>query len=116
MFFFPFPHTDQTKAKLRPAVLVARVPGDYDDWLICMISTQLHHEVKGFDEIIQQNDLDFSASGLKTDSLLRLARLAVVESNLLMGSIGSISSERMDKISKKIAKWIYSGEDKPIEA
>lgn len=36
-----FPQVDLTLGKPRPVLLVASVPGGYDDWLVCMISTQL---------------------------------------------------------------------------
>ena len=103
---FPFPYTDQTTSKLRPALLLGKVPGDFDDWLICMISSQLRQEIKGFDEIIQESDPDFPSSGLKTISLMRLGRLAVVDGGLLAGTIGAISPERLVGIKKRISAWI----------
>lgn len=62
---FRFPQTDLEAGKLRPALLVARLPGEYDDWLICMISSHTHHYVIGFDELIQEDEVDFVQSGLK---------------------------------------------------
>jgi mRNA interferase MazF len=38
---FRFPQTNQTAGKLRPALIIRKVPGPHDDWLICMISSQL---------------------------------------------------------------------------
>ena len=35
---FRFPQTDLEEGKLRPALLLGKLPGNYDDWLICMIS------------------------------------------------------------------------------
>lgn len=35
-----FPGTDLSVGKLRPVVLIAPTPGPYDDWLVCMVSTQ----------------------------------------------------------------------------
>lgn len=61
---FPFPHTDFGQGKQRPALLLGRLPGDYDDWLICMISSQLRHCEPGFDELVQEKDDDFAESGL----------------------------------------------------
>lgn len=46
---FRFPHTDLQEGKLRPTLLVAKVPGRFDDWLACAISTQLHQQVPDFD-------------------------------------------------------------------
>jgi mRNA interferase MazF len=68
---FKFPQTDLEQGKLRPALLISKLLGDYDDWLICMISSQTHHYISDFDEIVQEDDPDFTESGLK--SVLRLA-------------------------------------------
>ena len=43
---FRFPQTDLEEGKLRPALLLGKLPGNYDDWLICMISSQLHHHCR----------------------------------------------------------------------
>lgn len=68
---FRYPRTDQQSGKLRPALIVRKLPGRYEDWLICMISSQLSHEIAGFDEIITPDDQDFKDSGLKLTSLIR---------------------------------------------
>jgi len=49
---FRFPQTDLTEGKLRPALLLGKLPGEYDDWLICMISSQIRHYLAGFDEVV----------------------------------------------------------------
>jgi mRNA interferase MazF len=36
---FQFPQTSLEEGKFRPAFLLGKLPGDYDDWLICMISS-----------------------------------------------------------------------------
>ncbi len=36
---FRFPQTDQQAGKLRPALVVRKLPGRYEDWLISMISS-----------------------------------------------------------------------------
>jgi len=76
---FRFPQTNQTTGKLRPALVIRKVPGPHNDWLICMIASQLSQEVRDFDEIISEKDHDFILSGLKQNSLIRIGRLAVVD-------------------------------------
>ena len=49
---FKFPQTDQQEGKLRPALVLRKMPGQYDDWLICMISSKLHHKIQEIDEVI----------------------------------------------------------------
>jgi mRNA interferase MazF len=105
---FRFPQTDLEAGKLRPALLLGRLPGEYDDWLICMISSQTRHYVPGFDQIIQESDRDFKASGLKVPSVIRAGRLAVVEGDILLGAIGQICLERLQQIKSSLAEWITS--------
>lgn len=105
---FKLPQTDQLDAKLRPALLIGRLPGQFGDWLICMISSQLRHYVEGFDEIIHQDATDFSASGLKATSVVRVGRLAVVDESILVGSIGKIAPERLRRIKSGLANWLMS--------
>ena len=49
---FKFPYTDQMEGKLRPALVIRKVPGPHDDWLSCMISSQLSQGIDGFDEFL----------------------------------------------------------------
>ena len=101
-----FPTVALTQGKPRPVLLLSPVPSSYDDWLVCMISTQLQQTVYEFDEIINTGDLDFPSSGLKAASVIRVARLAVTPADLLIGAVGEISPERLLRIRHKIAEWI----------
>ena len=103
---FRFPQTDLEEGKLRPALLLGRLPGEYDDWLICMISSQTRQYIAGFDEIIQEDDVDFGESGLKVTSVIRVGRLAVVSGEILIGALGQVSSERLSRIKNHLADWL----------
>ncbi|MDP2170317.1 MAG: type II toxin-antitoxin system PemK/MazF family toxin [Rhodocyclaceae bacterium] len=101
----PFPHTNLSGAKLRP-VLMLRPASRYGDWLVCMVSSRLEQAEADFDEVLTPADADFAASGLKAPSVLRLARLAVLDGTLLAGSIGIIGDERLAQIRRRLAEWI----------
>jgi mRNA interferase MazF len=103
---FRFPQTDLEEGKLRPALLLGKLPGEYDDWLICMISSQTRQCIAGFDEIVQEDDADFGASGLKVTSVIRVGRLAVVSGEILIGAIGQVSSERLSRVKKHLSDWL----------
>ncbi len=103
---FRFPQTDQTIGKLRPALVIRRLPGPHNDWLICMVSSHLDQKVPDFDEIITPDDLDFKESGLKVPSLIRIGRLAVVDADILLGKLGQIDTQRLLRIKQKISRWI----------
>jgi len=91
---FKFPHTDHTDGKLRPALVIRQLPGEYNDWLICMISSQLDQKIPNFDEMISPEDSDFQQSGLKLPSIIRISRLAVASEDILIGKLGEVGSRR----------------------
>ena len=103
---FRFPQTDLENGKLRPALLISKLPGKYKDWLICMISTRKHQFHKDLDFIINEKSPEFQSSGLKSESVIRSGRLAVVNEDILVGSIGNISIKFLTDIRIKISKWI----------
>lgn len=105
---FKFPQTDQKEAKLRPALVLGKLPGKFNDWLICMISSQLHQEIPELDEIINLEEPEFQQTGLKQSSLIRVSRLAVVSEEILIGKLGVIDTNRLIKIKTNLAKWIQS--------
>lgn len=85
-----------------------RQASKFDDWLVCMVSSQMQQAETSLDEILTPADLDFSNSGLKVPSVLRLSRLAVLDGSLLLGSIGAISEERLMNVRQRLAKWVAS--------
>jgi len=103
---FRFPQTDFEEGKLRPALLLGKLPGEYDDWLICMVSSQTRQYISGFDEVIEDSSKDFKQSGLKVTSVIRVGRLAVVSGDILLGAIGEISSERLNRVKNNLSNWL----------
>ena len=87
--------------KNRPAVCLREMP-PYGDLHVCGVSTQLHQQVKGFDETITSGDSDFAASGL----LVRLGFLTVLSRKNIVGSIGAISSDRRERLLKTLSKHL----------
>ena len=100
----PIPQADG-QIKNRPALFLRELP-PFNDALVCGISTQLHQQVPGFDELIITQDDDFTDSGLIADSLIRLGFLAVVPRSKLAGSIGSISTNRHKRLLKNLSDYL----------
>jgi mRNA interferase MazF len=102
-----FPQADG-QVKVRPALILRRMPR-FGDLLICGISTQLHYAVANFDEVIEPADADFSASGLKAPSLLRLGFLAVLPAGKSLGRIGSVADERRQRLVGNLCRHLVGG-------
>jgi mRNA interferase MazF len=103
---FKFPQTDLTTGKLRPALLLKQIDNRFGDWLTCMISTKTGQETLDLDNIIEATDLDFIESGLKSSSVFRVTRLAVISDDIPIGIVGAISLARLTKIKQNLAYWI----------
>ncbi len=101
-----FPHTDHTDGKLRPALVLRQLPGEYNDWLICMISSQIDQKIPNFDEMISPEDSDFQQSGLKLPSIIRVSRLAVASGDIFIGKLGEVDFQRLGRIKQMLSHWI----------
>ena len=93
------------QVKNRPAIILRTMP-PYGDFLVCGVSTQLHHEVAGFDDLVRPGDTDFAASGLKAASLIRLGFLAVLPAGSLLGAIGTIDEARHVRLLDRLASHL----------
>ncbi len=100
----PVPQADGV-VKNRPAVVLREMP-PFRDLLVCGVSTQLHQEAKGFDEVISPSDGDFGTSGLLAASLIRLGFLAVLPRKNIVGSIGSISNSRHESLLRTLSGYL----------
>ncbi len=100
----PLPQSDGI-VKNRPVLLLRKMPV-FSDFLVCGISTQLHQEIKNFDERMKLSDTDFLTSGLKAPSIIRLSFLAVLPAHKTLGAIGFISSERHQRLLNNLSDYL----------
>ena len=100
----PLPQADG-QVKNRPAVILRGMP-PCGDFLVCGVSTQLHHEVVGFDDPIRLGGTDFTTSGLKAPSLIRSGFLAVLPASSLLGAIGSIDKARHARLLERLSNHL----------
>jgi mRNA interferase MazF len=100
----PLPQADG-QIKNRPAIILREMP-PYGNFLVCDVSTQLHHEVAGFDDPIRPGDADFATSGLKAPSLIRLGFLAVLPASSLLGAIGSVEKVRHVRLLERLSNHL----------
>jgi mRNA interferase MazF len=100
----PLPQSDG-QVKPRPVVVLRQMP-PFADWLVCGVSTQLQQQVVGLDEIIEPADADFTSSGLKAGSLIRLGFLTVLPTSRFLGVIGSISRARHHRLLPSLCRHL----------
>lgn len=97
------PQTGGGPPKLRPALVLAQLPGPYQNLLICGISTQLQQLQTNWDELIQATDSDFATSRLRSASVIRLSYLYAAGASEIVGRIGSIDATRLARLRQRLA-------------
>lgn len=98
----PFPFTDLSAVKIRPAVIVSNTV-DGEDVIVVFISTKKTKRFGKTDILIKSSDRDFSKTGLKTDSVIKVGKIATLEKKIILGELGVISLVMEKEISKKMA-------------
>jgi mRNA interferase MazF len=101
-----FPFTDGRGAKLRPVVVLARVPGPHDDFLVLFISSQVRLAVPGVDVVLASHHPAFAGSGLKVTSVLRIGKLATVSSDLIIGPLGEIGDPVLSDVVWRLTRLL----------
>ncbi|MGH7174157.1 MAG: type II toxin-antitoxin system PemK/MazF family toxin [Gemmataceae bacterium] len=102
----PLPQFGGGAAKLRPALILALLPGPYQNVLLCGISTQLHLIQANWDELIQPADGDFAGSGLHQASVIRLSYLYAAEAMEISGILGGIDPTRLARLRTRLADHV----------
>lgn len=92
----PFPFSDLTQAKRRPALVIARLEGD--DLILCQITSQTVKDKYA----IQINDDDFEAGGLKQPSNVRPNRIFTADSHLVLYRVGNLKQEKLHQVIEKV--------------
>mgnify|MGYP001301363720 CR=1 FL=1 len=100
------PQANLASGKLSPVLVLSDLPGRFGDYLVCGISSQLHQEMANWDERLTATDDDFAASGLKVPSVIRLNWLAAVNPSASAGTLGSIASERLTRLRRRLATYL----------
>jgi mRNA interferase MazF len=87
----PFPFTDLSGNKLRPALVLAE---NNLDVTVSFITTQLQWQ-EPTDILLQPG----SKNGIKKTSLVRLSKIATIDRSLIVGMIGSISPAQVIELN-----------------
>jgi len=93
-------------SKLRPALVLAILPGAYQDALVCGISTQLTSETIGWDERLKPADSDYGESGVHRESLICLSYLASIFRRDISGIIGTIGPNRLETLQQRLSQFL----------
>jgi len=96
----PFPFTDLTSTKLRPALVLYEGEKDV---VVTFISSRIT-KTRSIDILITENHSEFKKTGLKATSTLKLDKIATLSKELILGEIGEVGPKLKKEINEQISK------------
>ena len=98
----PFPFTDLTDSKKRPAFVVAGLPGD--DIIVCQITSK----AKSDPCALPLGASDFVSGGLPVDSFIRPNKIFTTDKNIIIAGAGHISETKIRDVINSIITIVSS--------
>ena len=98
----PFPFSDLTSIKRRPALVVANLTGD--DVILCQITSQATADK----DAIPLTQPDFATGSVHRDSYIRPNRLFTADSTIILYRAGAVQATTMHTVIAAIIRIISS--------
>ncbi|MGK7947359.1 MAG: type II toxin-antitoxin system PemK/MazF family toxin [Xenococcaceae cyanobacterium] len=92
----PFPFSDLSQAKRRPALIVAKLAGE--DLILCQITSQ----VRADNYAVAITNADFANGGLNRNSNIRPNRLFTADEGIILYKAGQLKPEKLKEVINKI--------------
>ena len=94
----PFPFSDLSYSKKRPALVVANLKGD--DTILSQITSKARTD----DYAISLKEADFKHGSLRITSRIRPNRLFTADKSIVLYKIGSLKKTKIGEVEKMIVK------------
>ena len=97
----PFPFTDLSSTKVRPAVIVSTDPQE-TDVTVAFISSAVPDAEGPFDKVLGEESPDFPKTGLKRSSVFRMSKLVTLERTTILRRLGRTSVEIQKQLDGRL--------------
>ncbi len=99
----PFPFSDLSHAKLRPAVVLAAA--GRGDWVLCQITSSPYADPHA----VELNVTDFASGALKFTSYARPGKLFTANERLITAQVGVLKKEVTEQLVKAVVSILQAG-------
>jgi mRNA interferase MazF len=96
----PFPFSDLTQAKRRPALVISKLDGA--DIILCQITSQTVRDAYA----ISIDDKDFEAGSLSRHGNVRPNRIFTADSHIILYKIGNLNDYKINEVIEKIVEIV----------
>jgi len=98
----PFPFSDWSQAKLRPAVVLADV--GRGDWILCQITSNPYGDTRA----IMLEDASFAVGALRVVSYARPGELFTANSTLMVTQVGTLQAAPFQHINEAVVALLQT--------
>ena len=96
----PFPFSDLTQSKRRPALVIASM--EEDDIILCQITSQTIKDKYA----IPISDNDFETGSLRQPSNVRPNRIFTADSHIVLYRVGNLKVDKITEVIENVVKII----------
>ena len=99
----PFPFSDLSQAKLRPAVVLAAA--GRGDWILCQITSNPYGDARA----VALDDTSFVTGSLRVASYARPGKLFTANRDLIVAQVGRLKAELFQQIIEAVVAILHTG-------
>jgi len=88
----PFPFSDLSQSKLRPAVVLA--DAGRGDWILCQLTSSPYSDARA----VKLTNSDFQEGSLRVVSYARPGKLFTASQELLVSEVGVLNDKAFDRV------------------
>jgi len=97
----PFPFSDLSEAKLRPAVALA--DAGRGDWILCQVTSNRYGDPRA----VQLTPASFGSGSLRTDSYARPGKLFTASRELMVSQVAILTADARDRVIDAVVQILH---------
>lgn len=97
----PFPFTDLSGRKRRPALVVSPDSFDEEDSILCAVTSRVPEHLSGWEVLLAAEDMH--EERLPKTSVVKVGKLFTMHRSLVAGSFGSVKEEKLAEVLAALA-------------
>lgn len=106
IFLVPFPYDDLSANKVRPVACLTNPIGVRRQVIVAYITSRIPTTLLETDIVLDSTSLDFSTTGLRVSSTIRLHHLVTVSTEIIQRDLGELSGELQTKMAEKLCQLL----------
>jgi mRNA interferase MazF len=105
----PFPFSDLSQVKLRPAVALA--DAGRGDWILCQITSNPYGDA----HVFEMTDDSFDSGSLRVISYARAGKLFTANQDLMVSQVASLNAASFKAIVEAVIDILLTGLRTPVQ-